>query len=145
MDLFGEGLSGRAGQCPGGGAGGVVVEGERGGQVLGADLALAVGEGVEERESDGVRFGAGGDLPDDPAGLRFGELAVGVMPELAGVGVQADLARLFGRACGPGRAGGSRPVPCERVGVAAFGQQPLPAAGDEEDAIEVAVGELDAG
>ena len=34
VDLFGERLAGRAGQCPGGGAGGVVVERERGGEVL---------------------------------------------------------------------------------------------------------------
>ena len=62
VDLFGERIAGRAGQRPGGGAGGVVLERERGGQVLRADLAFAVGEGVEEREADDVRLGAGGDL-----------------------------------------------------------------------------------
>jgi hypothetical protein len=66
------------------------VQRERGVEVLGADLSLAVGEGVEERESDRVRLGAGGDLADDP-GVGFGELSVGVMPELAAVGVEADL------------------------------------------------------
>ena len=91
VDLFGERLAGRAGQRPGGAAGGVVLERERGGQVLRADLALAIGECVDEREADRVRFGAGGDLADDP-GLRLGELAVGVMPELAGVVVEAQLA-----------------------------------------------------
>ncbi len=62
VDLLGERLAGRAGQCPRSGAGGVVLERERGGQVRGGDLAFAVGEGVEEREPDDVRFGAGGDL-----------------------------------------------------------------------------------
>ena len=35
---------------------------------------------------------------DDPVGLGSGELAVGVVPELAGVGVEADLAGGAGRA-----------------------------------------------
>jgi hypothetical protein len=88
MDLFGEWLPGRAGQRPSGGPGGVVVQGERGGEVLGADVVVAVGEGVDECESDDVRLSAGGDLADDP-GLRLGgELAVGVMPSLAGVSVE---------------------------------------------------------
>ena len=68
VDLFGERLAGRAGQRPGGGAGGVVVERERGVEVLRADLPLAVGEGVEEREADRVRFGAGGDLAERSPG-----------------------------------------------------------------------------
>ena len=109
MDLFGERVAGGALEGPGGGAGGVVVkgerglqvragdvagaggvvvEGERGGQVLRADLSLAVGEGVDEREADRVRFGAGGDLADDP-GRGVGELSVGVVPELTGVAVEA--------------------------------------------------------
>ena len=51
-----------------------------------ADLLLAVGEGVEEREADRVRFGAGGDLASPPG---WGcELAVGVVPELAGLVVR---------------------------------------------------------
>jgi hypothetical protein len=83
VDLFGEWLAGRAGQCPRRGPGGVVLERERGGQVRGADFAFAVGEGVEEREPDDVRLSAGGDLRDDPV-VRFGrELVVGVMPQLA--------------------------------------------------------------
>lgn len=90
VDLFGERLAGRALERPGGGSGGVVVQCERGVQVRRADVPLAVGEGVDEREADRVCFGAGGDLADDPvAGL--GELLVGVMPELSGVGVEADL------------------------------------------------------
>ena len=52
VDLFGERLAGRAVERPGGGAGGVVVERERGLEVWRADLLLAVGEGVEEREAD---------------------------------------------------------------------------------------------
>ena len=91
VDLFGERLTGRAVQRPGGGASGVVVERERGGEVRPTDLLLAVGEGVEEREADRVRLGAGGDLAEH-AGQGSGELAVGVMPELAGAGVQPDIA-----------------------------------------------------
>ena len=91
VDLFRERIAGCAAQRPRGGTGRVVLERERGGQVLGVDLAFAVGEGVEEREADDVRLGAGGDLRDDPV-LRFGcELAVGVMPQLAGVIVEPDL------------------------------------------------------
>ena len=91
VDLLGERIAGRAGQRPGGGAGGVVLERERGLEVRGGDLAFAVGEGVEEREPDDVRFGAGGDLRDDPV-LRLGcERAVGVMPQLAGVIVEPDV------------------------------------------------------
>jgi hypothetical protein len=92
VDLFGERIAGRAGQRPRGGSGGVVLECERGLEVRGGDLALAVGEGVEEREPDDVRLGAGGDLRDDPV-LRFGrESPVGVVPQLARVGVEPNLA-----------------------------------------------------
>ena len=60
-------------------------------QVLVADLAFAVGEGVEEREPDDVRFGAGGDLRDDLV-VRFGgEFAVGVVPQLACFGPEPDV------------------------------------------------------
>src|ERR1700730_11362383 len=59
VDLFGERLAGRAGQRPGGGPGRVVVQRERGGQVSRTDVALAVGERVEECEADRVRLGAG--------------------------------------------------------------------------------------
>ena len=48
VDLFGERVAGRADQRPRGGPGGVVLQGERGGQVRGGDLGLAVGEGVDE-------------------------------------------------------------------------------------------------
>jgi hypothetical protein len=71
----------------------------------------------------------------------WGELSVGVVPEIAGVGVQADLPGGLGvlerRGEQPGEAGVG-----ERVVVAAFGQQAPAAAGDEEDAVQVAVGEL---
>src|SRR5579875_2239719 len=87
VDLFGERLAGRAVERPGGGAGGVVVQRERGGEMGRADLSLAVGEGVEEREPDRVRFGAGGDLAEH-AGNGSGELAGGVVPEFASVRVQ---------------------------------------------------------
>ena len=62
-----------------------------------------------------------------PVGRFSGELAVGVMPQLARVGVEPD--RPAVRACL--RAAGEQAVQAgvvERVGVAAFGQQPLPAA-----------------
>ena len=59
VELFGERVAGRLAERPAGGAGGVVPERERGVEVLGADLGLAVEERVEEREADGVRFGAG--------------------------------------------------------------------------------------
>lgn len=89
MDLLGERLAGRAVERPAGGAGGVVVERECGVEVRRADLSFAVGEGVEEREPDGVRLGAGGYLPEH-AWERLGEPAVGVVPALAGIGVQAE-------------------------------------------------------
>lgn len=56
VDLLSERLSGRAGQRPGGGPVGVVVERERGREVCDADVVLAVGEGVDEREADDVRL-----------------------------------------------------------------------------------------
>jgi hypothetical protein len=143
VDLLGERLSCCVLQRPGGGSGGVVVQRERGVQVRRTDVPLAVGEGVDEREADCVRFGASGDLADDPV-VGLCELSVGVMPELAGVRVEADLAGGLGvfesRGEQPRQAGA-----VERVVVAAFGQQALSSAGDEEDAVEIAVGELDRG
>ena len=92
VDLLSERIAGRAGQRPRRGPGGVVLQRERSGQVRGGDLALAVGEGVDEREPDHVRLSAGGDLADDSvAGLRS-ELAIGVMPQLTRVRVEPDLA-----------------------------------------------------
>ncbi len=133
VDLFGERLAGRAGERPGGGAGGVVVKRERGVEVGRADLSLPVGEGVEEREADRVRLGAGGDLADD-SGLGLGELSVGVVPQLAGVVVEAQLASLLGALNGRGELAGQAGV-LERVVVAAFGQQSLSSAGDEQEAV----------
>ena len=65
VDLFGERFAGRAfsaqaadrGRSPG-------ARARRSGAA--ADLALTVGEGVDEREADDVRLGAGGDLRDEP-------------------------------------------------------------------------------
>jgi len=56
VDLFGERVAGGALQCPAGRAGGVVPQRERGLEVLGVDRAFAVGERVDEREADRVRF-----------------------------------------------------------------------------------------
>jgi hypothetical protein len=53
--------------------------------VHGLDLAGVVEQGVDERETDRVRFGAGADRAGDPR-LRLRELLVGVCPRLAGVG-----------------------------------------------------------
>ena len=96
----------------------------------GVDLVFAVGECVEEREPDDVRFGAGGDLADDPV-VRLGrESPVGVMPQLARVGVKLDLA---GCACLSER-GGEQAIKAglvQRVGIAALWEQSLPAAGDQ--------------
>ncbi len=137
VDLFGEWLAGRALECPVGGVGGVVVQGERGGEVLRVDLLGGVGEGVEEREADRVRFGASGDLTEH-AGKGSRKLAVGVMPEFAGVGVQAELPGGLGVLEGRGEQAGEAGAG-ERVGVAAFGEQALASAGDDQDAVEVAV------
>ena len=126
MDLLGERLTGRALERPGGGSGGVVLNGERGVEVRRADVPLAVGEGVDERESDRVRLGARGDLADDPV-VGLGELLVGAMPELAGIGVEADLAGGLGVFEGRGEQAGQAGAG-ERVAVAAFGQQALSSA-----------------
>ena len=68
-------------ECPAGGSDGVVPERERGVQVLGADLVLAVEQRVDQREADRVRFSAGGDVAGKPV-VRLGELRVGVPPQL---------------------------------------------------------------
>lgn len=107
------------------------------------DVAGAVGDGVEQGEADDVRFAAGGDLAQD-ARLWLSELVVGLVPELAGVGVQADLSGGLGAREGlreqARQVGGG-----EGVGVAAFGEQALASAGDDQDPVEVAVGEFDRG
>ena len=77
VDVLGERVAGVRLERPGGGAGGVVLERERGVEVFGRDRGGAVEERVDEREADDVRFGAGGELSGE-AGLRFGELLVGV-------------------------------------------------------------------
>ncbi len=58
--------------------------------MFGVDLAFAVGERVEEREADRVRFGAGAERAGDPwlGGVR--ELGVGVMPQLACLLIEAQ-------------------------------------------------------
>ena len=52
------------------------------------DLAGAVGERVEEREADRVRFGAGAERAGDPV-VGFSEPGVCVPPQSAGVFVEA--------------------------------------------------------
>ena len=54
VDLFGEQVAGGMADRPGCGAGGVVPERERCGQVLGADRVGGVEQRVEEREPDDV-------------------------------------------------------------------------------------------
>ena len=57
VDLFGELVAGGGvSDRPGGGAGGVVPERERGGEVLGLDVGRAVEQCVDQREPDGVCF-----------------------------------------------------------------------------------------
>ena len=143
MELFGERVAGCLAERPGGGAGGVVPQRERGGQVLGLDLALAVEQRVDEREADRVRLGAGGELAGDPVG-GLGELRVGVPPQLARGVIELELTGRLGVSKDGGELAGQAAV-LERVWVAAFGQQPDPAAADDHEAIEEAVGDLDAG
>jgi hypothetical protein len=140
-DAGGEWVAGGVGERPGGAAGGVVGECERGVEVRGRDLGGAVDQRVEKRESDGVGLGARGDLAGD-AGLGVGEARVGVVPEFAGGGVEAELA---GGAGGLEVAGESGLVvgAVQGVGMAAVGEQSGAAAGDEQEAVEEAVGELD--
>ena len=143
MDLFGERVAGRVLQRPAGGAGGVVPERERGLEVLGVDLAFAVGERVEEREADRVRFGAGESAPAIPAGLGYRELDVGVVPQLARVLLEAS--RPAVRACRSRRRARAQGR-CRRAGRwSAFGQQPGAAAADEQKPVRQPVGELSAG
>jgi hypothetical protein len=52
VDLLGERLADRASECSAGGAGSVVVERERGVEVLRGDMSFAVGESLDEREPD---------------------------------------------------------------------------------------------
>ena len=82
VDLFGERIAACVVDRPGGGARGVVPERERGGQVLGLDLALAVEQRIEKREADRVRLSAGSELSGEPVG-RLGELRVVCAPQLA--------------------------------------------------------------
>ena len=79
--------------------------------------AFAVGERVEERETDCVRFGAGADRAGDPV-LGFGEAGVCVPPQAAGVprsrrSSPASTGVLRGFAA---RQSVQRPVPSERLG-----------------------------
>ena len=58
-------------------------------EVLWLDGLLSVEQGVEERESDDVRFGAGGELAEEPVG-GMGELRVEVPPQLASGSGQSE-------------------------------------------------------
>jgi hypothetical protein len=89
VDLFGERVAGCVVDRPGCGAGGLVPERERGGQVFGSDRVGGVEQRVEEREPDRVRLGAGGELAGGAVG-GLGELRVGVPLQLAGVVGELD-------------------------------------------------------
>jgi hypothetical protein len=119
VELFGDRVAGVGLECPGGGARGVVLQRERGVEVVGLDRRGAVEQRVDEREADGVRFGAGGELAGE-SGLRLGELPVGVVPERAGGVGEPQLAGV----AGSGERDRERAVKAgvvERVGVAAVG------------------------
>jgi hypothetical protein len=107
------------------------------------DGVLAVEQRVEEREPDGVCFGAGGELAEQPV-CGLGELRVELPPQLAGGRGECDL---------PGGAGvrehagevAAQAGAFQRFGVAAFGQQPDPADGREDEAVQEPVSDLDDG
>jgi hypothetical protein len=90
VDLFGERVAGRALQRPAGGAGGVVGDRERCLEVLAGDPAGVVGERVDQREPNRVRFGARADLADDPEAW-LGEVGVGLPPQRTGRLIEAEL------------------------------------------------------
>ena len=66
VDLVGERVAGGPLKRPAGGALRVVPERERGGQVRWLDLLGGVEQGVDQREADGVRFGARAIAPAIP-------------------------------------------------------------------------------
>ena len=144
VDLFGERIAGGALQRPGGGPGGVVPQRERGLQVFGVDLPLAVGERVDEREADHVRFGARQQCAGDPGVLGGRELGVGVVPKLAGVRGELHAAGGAG-VCDRGAEHTDQAGAGEWVGAAAFGEQAGAATGAEHKPVRHAVGELDVG
>jgi hypothetical protein len=141
VDLVGELVVGAVVQCPAGAAGAVAVQRERRFKVAGRDRSGAVDQGVEQREADRVGFGACADRAGDP-GLGLGEPGVGVPPQLASVVVELQLAGAAGGSEVLGESVFERRV-VERVVLAAFGQQPDAAAGDQQEAVEEAVGEFD--
>ena len=89
MDLFGDRVAGAVPERPGGGALRVVPERECGLEVLLVDTGLFVDQRVDQREADGVRFGAGGEVAGEPVG-GLGQLRVGGSPERSGVLIEAD-------------------------------------------------------
>jgi len=95
VDLLGERVAGGALERPPRGAMGVVPERQRSVEVSGPDLAGVVEQGVGQREPDGVRLGAGADLPGDP-GLWLGELPVGGSPASTRWFGEAELAGVTG-------------------------------------------------
>lgn len=111
--------------------------------MCGRDRGGAVDERVDEREPDRVRLGARVERAGDP-GVGFGQPRVGVPPQLARVGVEAQLARAPGGGQVASEPLGERRA-FKRVPPPAFGQQPDATAGDQEEAVEEAVGELDGG
>ncbi len=106
--------------------------------------ALAVGERVEERQADRVRFRAGAERAGDPRLGCASELDVGVMPQLTRVRVETqpaggagvlDRAREHARQTAAG----------ERVAGFAFGQQPSAPAADHQKPVRQPVSELKCG
>jgi hypothetical protein len=119
VDVLGERVTRCLSECPGGGTAAVVPERDCGVEVFGFDGLLSVEQGVEEREPDDVRFGAGGELAEEPV-RGMGELRVDVPPQLASVSVQREPA---GGSC-VGEDGGEVAAKAgvfQRVGVTAFG------------------------
>ena len=89
-----------------------------------------------------MRFGAG-EQPADYPGVGLSQGVVNVAPGPSGGGAEVNLAFAPGvlevgaelvDQAGPGRG----------VGVASFGQQPGPPCGDEDEAVEQTVGDLEA-
>jgi hypothetical protein len=91
VDLLREWSAGRGLERPGGAAGGVVPEGERGVEVGEVDGGAPVEEGVGHGEAHDVGFGSGAHGGGESL-AGFGQLGVGVPPGDAGLEPELDLA-----------------------------------------------------